>query len=171
MNENTSYFHSKGVRRHARGSADASASLCEKERMDFIIVFIAFPLKTRYNLIIIRIFRQEGRENDRKAALARPRHRRGARRKAAAGSQLCHAGPPLGFSPNHLSRRFRRSAGIGLHEYIVFVRLHHAAQELIATGDTITDIALRCGFSDSNYFKDSFKKKYGVTPRDYRKMS
>ena len=77
----------------------------------------------------------------------------------------------VGFSPNHLSRRFRRSAGIGLHEYIVFVRLHHAAQELIATGDTITDIALRCGFSDSNYFKDSFKKKYGVTPRDYRKMS
>ncbi len=77
----------------------------------------------------------------------------------------------VGFSPNYLSRRFRQSAGIGLHEYIVFVRLHHAAQELIATFDSITDIALRCGFSDSNYFKDSFKKKYGVTPREYRKMS
>ncbi len=77
----------------------------------------------------------------------------------------------VGFSPNYLSRKFRLSAGIGLHEYIVFVRLHHAAQELIATGDSITDIALRCGFSDSNYFKDSFKKKYGVTPREYRKMS
>ena len=34
--------------------------------------------------------------------------------------------------------------------------------------DTITQIALRCGFSDSNYFKDVFKKKYGVTPREYR---
>ena len=77
----------------------------------------------------------------------------------------------VGFSPNYLSRKFRLSAGIGLHEYIVFVRLHHAAQELIATRDTITEIALRCGFSDSNYFKDSFKKKYGVTPRNYRKMS
>ena len=76
----------------------------------------------------------------------------------------------VGFSPNYLSRRFRQTAGIGLHEYIVFVRLHHAAQELIATGDSITDIALRCGFSDGNYFKDSFKKKYGVTPRNYRKI-
>ena len=77
----------------------------------------------------------------------------------------------VGFSPNYLSRKFHAAAGIGLHEYLVFVRLHHAAQELISTGDSITDIALRCGFSDSNYFKDSFKKKYGVTPRYYRKIS
>ncbi len=77
----------------------------------------------------------------------------------------------VGFSPNYLSRRFRTAAGIGLHEYIVFVRLHHAARELLSTADSITKIALRCGFSDSNYFKDSFKKKYGVTPRNYRKPS
>ena len=76
----------------------------------------------------------------------------------------------VGFSPNYLSRKFRTAAGIGLHEYLVFVRLHHAALELISTHDSITTIALRCGFSDSNYFKDSFKKKYGVTPRDYRKL-
>ena len=75
----------------------------------------------------------------------------------------------VGFSPNYLSRKFRVAAGIGLHEYLVFVRLQHAAQELLSTTDSITEIALRCGFSDSNYFKDSFKKKYGVTPRYYRK--
>ena len=77
----------------------------------------------------------------------------------------------VGFSPNYLSRKFRGATGIGLHEYIVFVRLQHAAQELLSTSDSITTIALRCGFSDSNYFKDSFKKKYGVTPREYRKMT
>ena len=77
----------------------------------------------------------------------------------------------VGFSPNYLSRRFRQATGVGLHEYLVFVRLHHAAQELLSTRDSITVIALRCGFSDSNYFKDSFKKKYGVTPRSYRKMA
>ena len=76
----------------------------------------------------------------------------------------------VSFSPNYLSRRFRLEAGIGLHEYIVFVRLHHAAHELVTTSDSITVIALRCGFSNSNYFKDSFKKKYGVTPRSYRNM-
>ncbi len=77
----------------------------------------------------------------------------------------------VGFSPNYLSRKFRQEAGIGLHEYLVFVRLHHAALELLSTRDSIITIALRCGFSDSNYFKDSFKKKYGVTPRNYRKLN
>ena len=48
-------------------------------------------------------------------------------------------------------------------------RASAAAQELLATRDSITVIALRCGFSDSNYFKDVFKKKFGVTPREYRK--
>ena len=76
----------------------------------------------------------------------------------------------VGFSPNYLSRKFRSAAGIGLHEYLVFVRLNHAALELVSTRDSITTIALRCGFSDSNYFKDSFKKKYGITPREYRRI-
>ena len=74
-----------------------------------------------------------------------------------------------GFSPNYLSRKFREAAGIGVHDYLVFIRLRNAAFELISTDDSVTDIALRCGFSDSNYFKDVFKKKYGLTPREYRK--
>ena len=74
-----------------------------------------------------------------------------------------------GFSPNYLSKRFREAAGIGVHEYLMFVRLQHAALDLVSTNDFITEIALRSGFSDSNYFKDAFKKKYGITPSAYRK--
>ncbi len=74
-----------------------------------------------------------------------------------------------GLSQNYLTRKFREAAGIGVREYLVFTRLRHAALELVSTADSITDIALRCGFSDSNYFKDVFKKRYGVTPRAYRK--
>ncbi len=73
------------------------------------------------------------------------------------------------YSPNYLSRKFREAAGIGVHEYLLFIRLRHAALELLATDDSVTEIALRCGFSDGNYFKDAFKKKYGITPRAYRK--
>ncbi len=74
-----------------------------------------------------------------------------------------------GYSPNYLSKKFREAAGLGVHEYLTFIRLQHAALELLSTKDTVTEIALRCGFSDGNYFKDAFKKKYGVTPREYRK--
>ena len=73
-----------------------------------------------------------------------------------------------GFSPNYLSRKFREAAGIGLHEYLVFVRLRSAALELVSTDMSVTEIATHCGFSDGNYFKDAFKRKYGVSPRDYR---
>ncbi len=75
-----------------------------------------------------------------------------------------------GYSPNYLSKKFKRSVGIGIHEYLMFIRLQRAAYELVATDDRITQIAFRCGFSDSNYFKDAFKKKYGLTPRAYRKQ-
>lgn len=73
-----------------------------------------------------------------------------------------------GFSPNYLSRKFREATGIGVHEYLVFIRLRSAAEELVSTDHSVTEIATHCGFSDSNYFKDAFKKKYGVTPREYR---
>ena len=75
-----------------------------------------------------------------------------------------------GYSPNYLSKKFRKSVGVGIHEYLVFIRLQCAALELVTTDDSVTEIAFRCGFSDSNYFKDAFKKKYGLTPRAYRKQ-
>lgn len=74
-----------------------------------------------------------------------------------------------GFSQNYLSRKFREAAGIGVHEYLVIVRLRSAVLELESTERSVTEIATRCGFSDSNYFKDVFKKYYGLTPREYRR--
>ena len=73
-----------------------------------------------------------------------------------------------GFSPNYLSRKFRQATGMGVHEYLTFLRLQQAAVALAETKDSVTDIALSCGFSDSNYFKDCFKRRYGVSPRAYR---
>ena len=74
-----------------------------------------------------------------------------------------------GFSPNYLSKKFRQAAGISTHEYLVQIRLQHAALALASAEDSITQISLSCGFSDSNYFKDVFKKYFGQTPRDYRR--
>ena len=37
-----------------------------------------------------------------------------------------------------------------------------------ATDKSITDIAFECGFNDSNYFGDSFRRIKGVSPRKYR---
>ena len=73
-----------------------------------------------------------------------------------------------GYSGNYLSRKFKKVAGVGVHEYLLYTRLRIAAAELATTADSVADIAYRCGFSDGNYFKDAFKKKYGMSPSAYR---
>lgn len=75
-----------------------------------------------------------------------------------------------GFSPNYLSRKFKEDTGIGVHEFLTFIRLNKAAIELAHTDHTITEVALNNGFSDANYFKDAFHKAFGLSPRDYRKQ-
>lgn len=73
------------------------------------------------------------------------------------------------LSPTYFSKKFKATTGMGFKEYLNYIRLKHAAAALLTTSGSITDIALEYGFSDSNYFKDLFKKEYGRSPREYRK--
>ena len=74
------------------------------------------------------------------------------------------------MSPAYFSRKFKSVTGFGFKEYLTNIRIREAAQLLINTGKSVTDIALECGFGDGNYFGDAFKKIKGISPRDFRKM-
>lgn len=73
------------------------------------------------------------------------------------------------MSAAYFSRKFKRTTGFGFKEYLSSVRLKEAATLLLETNDSITEIALRCGYNDSNYFGDVFKKMKGMSPYQYRK--
>ncbi|MBQ9136960.1 MAG: AraC family transcriptional regulator [Lachnospiraceae bacterium] len=73
------------------------------------------------------------------------------------------------LSPTYFSKKFKLLTGMGFKEYLNYIRLKHASAALLTTDNSITDIALEYGFSDSNYFKDLFKKEFGKSPREYRK--
>lgn len=73
------------------------------------------------------------------------------------------------YSPSYLSRMFQKHAGINFKDYLLGIRLEHAARELEETGGQIVDIALNNGFPNSKAFSNAFRDKYGVLPSDYRK--
>ncbi len=60
-----------------------------------------------------------------------------------------------GLSPSYFSKKFRAVTGMGMKEYLSYVRLEHASKELQSTDHSITEVAINSGFSDSNYFKDA----------------
>jgi AraC-like DNA-binding protein len=73
------------------------------------------------------------------------------------------------MSKSYFSKRFKEVTGFGYKEYLVSVRLKEACELLLNTDESITEIAFECGFNDSNYFGDAFRKAKGVSPHKYRK--
>lgn len=74
-----------------------------------------------------------------------------------------------GRSPEHVSRELKRCTGETPTELINRLRLEHAARRLTLSGEDITTIVYDCGFKTLSYFSSLFKKRFGLTPRDYRK--
>lgn len=73
--------------------------------------------------------------------------------------------------PTYLSKKFKDETGRTFKKYLNYIRIKQASQALLTTDDNITKIALDCGFSSSNYFKDLFRSLHGVSPRTYRNQS
>lgn len=92
-------------------------------------------------------------------------------RNFAAPLRLAEVAGVAGLSPTYFSKKFKQVTGIGFKEYVNFVRMKNAALELLSTDHSITEIALNNGFTDGNYFKDSFKKIHGCSPREYRRQN
>lgn len=74
-----------------------------------------------------------------------------------------------GKTYEHLSRSMKKYYGITVSEYITSLRLNYAANLLVNTNYSLTDIYLECGFNNQTYFSSCFKRIYGVTPTAYRK--
>jgi len=65
-------------------------------------------------------------------------------------------------------RFFKRFMGTSCLNYIKNLRLEKAAELLGQDGLTPLDASLSAGFHNLSYFYREFRKKYGVTPGDFR---
>ncbi|MFK8102275.1 MAG: two-component regulator propeller domain-containing protein [Saprospiraceae bacterium] len=74
----------------------------------------------------------------------------------------------LGISKSQLYRKLKSLFGMSANEMIRVVRLKRAAQLLRQTKLRIAEVTYKVGFSDLQYFRDAFKKQYGMLPSEYR---
>ena len=72
------------------------------------------------------------------------------------------------FSEYHFMRFFKRFMGTSCLNYIKNLRLEKAAELLGQDGLTPLGASLSAGFHNLSYFYREFRKKYGVTPGDFR---
>ena len=74
----------------------------------------------------------------------------------------------LGVSPRYLQILFAQAGGTP-SAYILDRRLRLAAERLKqADGCGVTEVAMAVGFNDLTHFGRAFRRRFGVTPRDYR---
>lgn len=68
-----------------------------------------------------------------------------------------------------LYRKMKQLTGITPQRYLNRLRLLQARHMLRHSDSRITDIAFRCGFSDSNHFSTLFRREFGCAPRVERR--
>jgi signal transduction histidine kinase/AraC-like DNA-binding protein len=75
----------------------------------------------------------------------------------------------VGMSDDYLTHCFRQEVGMTPIAYLNRYRVDQAKQLLKDTSQSITDIALAVGFSDSGYFSRVFRREVGLSPEAFRK--
>ena len=76
-------------------------------------------------------------------------------------------GRELGLSRMQLYRKLKGLIGQSANEFVRSIRLKRAAQLIRQNQLTISEITYQVGFNDLQYFRDCFKKQFGVNPSEY----
>lgn len=71
------------------------------------------------------------------------------------------------LSPSYLCTFFKRETGKTINQYLTDYRLEKAAEWLVDKRIPISDVAGLVGY-DGNYFARIFKRKYGISPSEYK---
>ena len=80
-------------------------------------------------------------------------------------SELCE------YSEYHFMRFFKKHIGLTCIQYINNLRLEKSSILLTSTNNPIMDISLEVGFDNLSYFNKLFKRKYNLTPKEFRNIN
>lgn len=74
----------------------------------------------------------------------------------------------LGFTRQYVSGRFHRATGRLLSQFLKEKRLEKAARLLKHGKLKVSQISHLCGFESENYFRQQFRSRFGMSPRQFR---
>lgn len=74
----------------------------------------------------------------------------------------------LGYTRQYVSGRFHRVTGHLLSRFLKVKRLEKAARLLKEKNLKVTQVSRLCGFDSENYFRQQFRLRYGMSPRQFR---
>jgi LacI family transcriptional regulator len=90
------------------------------------------------------------------------------RQYACQGIKTDQVADYVGISRSSLESHFRQELGYSVHDEILRFRLD-AATSILEQGDcNLADVALKCGFTSSQYMHSVFKRELGCSPRGYQ---
>ncbi len=75
----------------------------------------------------------------------------------------------LNISSSYLQHIYKVTFGESLHQDIIKGRIEHAAQLLLLTNKSVSEIAADCGYDNLEHFSRQFKKHHGVSPKKFRR--
>jgi AraC-like DNA-binding protein len=69
---------------------------------------------------------------------------------------------------SRLEHLFKRDTNMSIRDFVRERRLSEAATMLAGTEEPVCSVSYRSGFPDVSNFNHAFKKRYGMSPRQYR---
>ena len=90
------------------------------------------------------------------------------RKNALRGISVADVARHLGCSRRLADLRFRELMGTTIGETIITTRLDEVKRLLATTKDSVASVSAQCGYANANYLKNLFKKRFGVSPREWR---
>lgn len=76
----------------------------------------------------------------------------------------------LHFHPDYLSRLFKKETGENFSDTLTRIRMQKAVEHLADPEIRVYEIAAKVGIKDARYFGQMFKKRFGLTPNEFRQQ-
>lgn len=138
------------------------------------IVYKEFKLQNLLFLILLLIYEKgtpDGKANVHPAALSQPVMEAVyyMEKNYMNPIKIEDAAKVSGYSVSYFSKLFETQVGTAFSEYLCNIRLKHIQDALLTTDKTVLEIALENGFAYPGNMSSSFKKKFGMTPLQFRK--